>query len=117
MAVAFGEFEFEPDTLELRRAGNRVTISDPLLRLLRALLERPGAPVSKERLMTAAWGRRVNAGRLTSAMGELRQALESTREGPTIATLSRVGYRFAADVTALRSLPPLPPPIVATQPP
>jgi DNA-binding winged helix-turn-helix (wHTH) protein len=120
VAVAFGEFEFEPEIPELRRAGRRVSLGDAPLRLLRALLERPGTPVSKDALMKAAWGRRVNSARLTSAMSELRQALEADQDEPTIATLSRIGYRFAANVaTARTAAPPLasaPPPYVGRTP-
>jgi adenylate cyclase len=70
--------------------------------VLRALLERPGMPVSKDALMQAAWpGLAVEEGNLAVQIAALRRVLEEEPgEDRWIETLPRRGYRFVGSVTA-----------------
>jgi len=65
--------------------------------LLRILVERAGALVSKNALMEAAWpGLAVEDSNLTVQIAALRRALAEVPGGESwIATLPRKGYRFA----------------------
>jgi TolB-like protein/Tfp pilus assembly protein PilF len=65
--------------------------------LLRTLIDRAGAPVSKDALMEAAWpGLAVEDSNLTVQIAALRRALGEVPGGESwIATLPRRGYRFA----------------------
>jgi adenylate cyclase len=64
--------------------------------LLRILIDRAGAPVSKDALMEAAWpGLAVEDSNLTVQIAALRRALGEVPDGESwIATLPRRGYRF-----------------------
>jgi adenylate cyclase len=70
--------------------------------VLRALLERPGAPVSKDALMQAGWpGLAVEEGNLTVQIAALRRVLgEEPGADRWIETLPRRGYRFVGPVAA-----------------
>ena len=68
--------------------------------VLGALLERPGAPVSKQELFANVWrGTVVSDDALVSCVQELRKALGDDSKQPRyIETRHRLGYRFAAEV-------------------
>src|SRR5712691_9008634 len=70
--------------------------------LLRALVERPGALVSKDTLIEAAWpGQVVEESNLTVQIAALRRVLGKEPGGERwIETLSRRGYRFVGPVVA-----------------
>ncbi len=53
--VVFGAFEFDPRTLELRRAGARLNLPPQPARLLALLVERPGELVTREEIRHALW--------------------------------------------------------------
>ena len=73
------------------------------LRLLLALLERPGDLVTREELVGRLWpeGTFVDSDRgLNKAVNHLREALGDSAEQPNfVETLPRKGYRFIAPVT------------------
>ena len=80
----------------LYRGTEPVALSHRAVALLRMLIDRAGAPVSKDALMEAAWpGLAVEESNLTVQIAALRRVL---REEPTgerwIETLPRRGYRF-----------------------
>ena len=74
------------------------------------LLERPGAPVSKQELFASVWrGTVVSDDALVTCIQELRKALGDDSKQPIyIETRHRLGYRFAAPV-ATRAEPPAAP--------
>jgi TolB-like protein len=88
--------------------------------LLRILIDRAGAPVSKDALMEAAWpGLSVEDSNLTVQIAALRRALGEVPGGESwIATLPRRGYRFAGPaVTKTDALVPATPTVdAATRP-
>lgn len=100
--VNFGVYEFDPDTLELKRAGLPVRLQELPARLLAALVRQPGELVTREQLRTELWSSNTfvqfDAG-LNTAMTKLRLALRDSADFPQyIETVPKTGYRFVAPV-------------------
>ncbi|HEX6245980.1 MAG TPA: AAA family ATPase [Polyangiales bacterium] len=112
MHFVFEDFDFDATRLELRRAGKPLKADALVLRLLRALVQRPGQLVSKRELIDEVWeGRAVSENVITVAMARLRKTLAGTGEGdgsrserPFIQNVHGRGYRFVQPV-AERSEP------------
>ena len=106
---AFGAFELDPLSHELRRGGVRLKVQDQPFTILMKLLERPGQLVTREQLRTALWTGDTFVDfdtSLNSAVKRLREALGDSAEAPRyIETLPKLGYRFVAPVE-VRSLEP-----------
>ena len=98
---AFGPFRLDVDGEILFRAEEPLPVGKRGVALLRALLERPGVPVSKDALIEAAWpGLVVEEGNLTVQIAALRKVLGEEPGGDHwIETLPRRGYRFIGPVT------------------
>jgi TolB-like protein/DNA-binding winged helix-turn-helix (wHTH) protein len=94
----FGPFEVNVRTGELRKHGSRLSLQEQPLRILAALLERPGEAVSREDLCKRLWpmGTGVDCEHsLNAAVRRLRVALGDDAETPRfIETVHRRGYRF-----------------------
>src|SRR5262244_1980560 len=104
--VRFGTFEVCFQTGEVRKAGLRVKVQQQPVKLLEALLERPGEVVTREELRARIWpdasfgdfDQAVNV-----AIAKLRGALGDSADNPRfIETVPRRGYRFIAEVTVLQ---------------
>lgn len=102
-AFAFGPFVVDRDRRLLARAGQPVNITPKAFDLLIVLVERGGAAVSKEELMSALWpDTTVEESNLTFQISSLRKALGS--EGAQcIATLPGRGYQFVAPLQRIES--------------
>ncbi|SCB56670.1 TolB amino-terminal domain-containing protein [Rhizobium aethiopicum] len=100
---AFGPFVLDPDAGTLLRNDDPVAVSHRGLKLLGALVGRPGEILAKTELMDAAWpGMAVEEGNLTVQIAQLRKLLgPSAGGGEWIATIPRVGYRFTGAVHRL----------------
>jgi TolB-like protein/Tfp pilus assembly protein PilF len=102
--VRFGSFEFDPESLELRRRGAPVHIQGQPLQILALLLNRPGTLVTREALQRTLWpdGTFVDFEHaLNAAIRRLRRALEDDANAPQyVETLARRGYRFAGCIDA-----------------
>lgn len=104
---AFGPFVLDPDAGTLLRHDMPVAIGHRGLLLLAVLVERSGEIVGKADLMDAAWpDTAVEEGNLTVQIAQLRKVLGShpgSEAGGAewIATVPRVGYRFAGTVEVL----------------
>ena len=98
--VTFGSFRFEPESARLWENGAEVKLTRKAAMVLGALLERPGAPVSKQELFSNVWrGTVVSDDALVSCIQELRKALgDDARKPKYIETRHRRGYCFVADV-------------------
>jgi DNA-binding winged helix-turn-helix (wHTH) protein len=93
----FGDVEFEPDSFELRVAGEKVTIERRPLCLLHVLLQHPDRVVTYEELKQLAWEGRITVQNvLPNAMTKLRKALG--QDGKLIETVPRIGYRVSGPV-------------------
>ena len=93
---------FRLDTLDdlLLRGGAPLALGRRAIALLRALVERPGALVSKDALIEAAWpGRAVEESNLPVQIAVLRRVLGEAPGGDRwIETMPRRGYRLVGPV-------------------
>ena len=114
--LRFGVFELDRRSGELRREGLRVRLQEQPLRILEALLDARGEPVTREALRQRLWPDETfvdfDSG-LNRAINRLRAALGDEADNPRfIETLERRGYRFIAPVRAPApaeaSSPPIP---------
>ncbi|HTZ47511.1 MAG TPA: winged helix-turn-helix domain-containing protein [Verrucomicrobiae bacterium] len=100
--LGFGPYVVDLTTGELSKAGVRVKISGQPLRILQALVERPGQLVTREELCKCIWPEEtyVDFGHgLNAAVNKLRDALCDSADNPRyVETLPRRGYRFIAAV-------------------
>jgi TolB-like protein len=96
----FGTFEVNVRTGELRRRGVRIALQDQPLKILSALLDRPGDVVGRDELCRRLWpsGTFVDFEHsLNAAVRRLRIALGDEAEVPRfIETVHKRGYRFIA---------------------
>jgi TolB-like protein/DNA-binding winged helix-turn-helix (wHTH) protein len=96
----FGTFELNVRSGELRKRGIRVALQEQPLRILIALLERPGELVMREELCARLWphGTFVDFEHsLNAAVRRLRVALGDEAEVPRfIETIQKRGYRLIA---------------------
>jgi DNA-binding winged helix-turn-helix (wHTH) protein len=99
----FGNFEFEPDTFELRRDGSQVRLQSQPAQVLALLLENHERTVSREELKIAIWGDAtfVDFERgLNFCVSQVRSALQdSSTNSLYVRTFPKNGYRFVAPVT------------------
>jgi DNA-binding winged helix-turn-helix (wHTH) protein/tetratricopeptide (TPR) repeat protein len=98
----FGPFRLDAQGDALFRGTEPVALSHRAVALLRVLIERAGAPVSKNALMEAAWpGLVVEESNLTVQIAALRRVLRDEPGGERwIETLPRRGYRFVGPMIA-----------------
>ena len=101
---AFGPFRLDAQDETLYKGAEAVALSQRALALLRILIDRAGAPVSKDALTEAAWpGVVVEDSNLTVQIAALRRTLGEVPGGETwIVTLPRRGYRFVGPVVTKR---------------
>ena len=100
--LTFGNFRFEPASARLFAHDTEIRLTRKAGLVLAALLERPGAPVSKQELFASVWrGTVVGDDALVSCIQELRKALGDDSKQPRyIETRHRLGYRFVAAIEA-----------------
>lgn len=100
--LAFGPFIFDSARSMLLRDGRLVPANHKGMRLLAALLRAPGEAVAKSALMDAAWPETaVEESNLSVQIAALRKLLGAAADSSEwIATVPRVGYRFAGAVSA-----------------
>src|SRR5215510_8867520 len=97
---AFGPFRLDANAEILFRGSDPLPVGKRAVVLLRVLVERAGAPVSKDTLNDVAWsGLAIGEGNLTVQIAALRRALGAVPGGEDwIVTLPRRGYRFVGPV-------------------
>src|ERR1035438_5872414 len=105
--VRFGVYELDREAMELRKHGALIRLQEQPLRVLAALVERPGAIVTREELQERIWGKDTFVDfeqSLNKAVNRLREALNDEAGQPKyVETVPRRGYRFIAPVTELNS--------------
>jgi TolB-like protein/DNA-binding winged helix-turn-helix (wHTH) protein len=108
---AFGVFEADGRTGELRKQGRNIKLRGRPFDILLLLLARGGDVVSREELRQQLWPADTFVDfdhGLNSAMNRLREALGDSAESPRfIETLPKRGYRFIAPIQ-----PVVPAPVV-----
>ncbi|HXS39868.1 MAG TPA: winged helix-turn-helix domain-containing protein [Stellaceae bacterium] len=112
----FGPFRLDAEAEILFHGSEPIVLGQRAVALLRTLLERAGAPVSKDALIEAAWpGLAIEDSNLTVQIAALRRVLqEKAGDADWIETLPRRGYRYVgpsartahspADASAQKSL-------------
>jgi len=100
MKVRFGPFEFDAATRQLLHERTPVHLSPKAFDLLQILIERRPVLVTKAELQDWLWPDVVVVeANLANAVAEVRKALGDDPKSPRfIWTVSRRGYRFAADL-------------------
>ena len=108
--IRFEDFELDPRSFELRRAGRLVKLERIPLQLLFLLAENRQRLVTREEILLAIWGKDVFVdadNSINTAVRKARQALKDDPENPRfLRTIPGKGYRFSAPVTS--SAPPSP---------
>ena len=106
-SIAFGPYVLDFGRGILLRDGRPVAVGHKGLLLLQALLGRPGETVTKSELMDAAWSEMaVEESNLSVQMAALRKLLgPAPNGGEWIATVPRVGYRFAGPLNSTEQVP------------
>ena len=102
--VRFGPFELDPRTGELHANGAHVILSEQPLRLLLALLDRPGQLLTRDELRQRLWPDDTFVDfehGLNAAVRRVRDALGDSADHPRyVETLPRRGYRFVGEIEA-----------------
>ncbi len=103
--IRFGVFDVDLQTGQLHKAGVRVKLQEQPFQILAALLEHPGAVVTRAELRQRLWPADTFVDfdlSLNGALKKLRFALGDDATNPLfIETIPRRGYRFIANVTSV----------------
>jgi TolB-like protein len=102
----FGPFRLDAEAKILFRGAQPTALGQRAVVLLRLLLERAGAPVSKDALIETAWpGLAIEDANLTVQIATLRRVLEEVAGGASwIETLPRRGYRYVGPAVTTSDL-------------
>lgn len=100
--VAFGPFEFDEVSAQLRKHGHVLRLPGQSLQILLILVHRPGQIISRDELREQLWGSAAFGDfeqGLNSAVNKLRQTLGDSADQPRyIETVPGRGYRFVAPI-------------------
>ncbi len=112
--LRFGNFEFDPETLELHGDRETIRLQPQPAKLLHLLIASRGAVVSRDAVRRHLWPDEIHVEfdqSMNSCVKRIRVALGDSAEAPRyIETLPRIGYRFLQPVLEVRDGgPPLPP--------
>ncbi len=97
MPLRFADLELDPATRDVRRAGRPVALRPKEYQLLRALVERAGAVVSRRELLAEVWGYQqdVSSRTVDTHVAGLRRKLgHGPEELGYIVTVAKTGYRL-----------------------
>jgi predicted ATPase/DNA-binding winged helix-turn-helix (wHTH) protein len=98
--IEFGHFRILPHRRQLLAQGRPIRLGGRAFDLLMALIETPGAVLTKDELLSRIWpGRIVEENRLQSEIWALRKAFAADRD--LIQTVSGQGYQFAGEIREL----------------
>src|SRR6266446_3392703 len=108
--LRFGVFELDLRAGELRKHGLRVRLQEQPFQILAILLAHPGEVTTREELQKKLWPADTFVDfdhGLNKAISKIREALGDSAESPRfIETVTSRGYRFLADVAAIRDEQP-----------
>jgi DNA-binding winged helix-turn-helix (wHTH) protein len=109
--LRFSVFEVSLNSGELFKQGRKVKLQEQPFELLLALMERPGAVISREDLKQKVWPSDTVVDfdhGLNRAINKVRDALGDSADSPRfIETVPRRGYRFIGSIqTESRAQPP-----------
>jgi DNA-binding winged helix-turn-helix (wHTH) protein len=100
MRLRFGDCEFDSDTREVFRGGQRIHVSPKAFALLAALIERRPKAISKDQLLGLLWPSTfVSEANLPNLVADLRESLgDDSHEPRIIRTVPKFGYAFSAEI-------------------
>lgn len=102
---AFGVYEADPASGELRKNGMKVKVQEQPFQILLMLLEHPGEVVTRDELRLRLWPADTFVDfdhGLNTAINKLREAVGDSASNPRfVETLARRGYRFIAPIRAI----------------
>src|SRR5512141_532823 len=100
--LEFGPFRLDADAGILFHRAEPTPLGQRAVALIAVLVERVGAPVSKEALIEAAWpGLAIEDSNLTVQIAAVRRVFEDVAGGADwIETLPRRGYRYVGPAVA-----------------
>src|SRR6202041_2665391 len=111
--LRFDDFEVDPRSGELRKAGVKLRFGGQPFQVLGILLEHPGEVVTREELQKRLWPDTfVDVDHnLNTAINKIREVLGDSAESPRyVETLPRRGYRFIGELDpSVESLVPVEP--------
>jgi len=111
MIYAFGAFELNPRTGELRKSGLGIKLGGQPRQVLTLLVERHGALVTRQEIKEALWNDATFTDfehGVDTAIERIRRTLDDSARTPRfIETLPRQGYRFVAPVHTKSNSSPL----------
>ncbi len=100
--MRFGPYEVDFSIAEVRKSGVRLRVPEQQLRVLQALVDRPGELITRDELRQLLWPGDTFVAfdhSLNVAVAKLRQLLNDSADRPLyIETIARKGYRFIAPV-------------------
>ena len=104
MIYQFGDYELDASRFELRHRGRAQAVEPQVYALLLYLIQNRDRLVTRDDLNRAIWnGRIVAASTVNSRIKAARHAVgDDGKSQSRIRTFPRMGYRFVAEVTALR---------------
>ena len=107
MIYRFGPFELDLATVELRARGEILSLEPQVFALLALLVENHDRLVSKDEIIEKVWdGRVVSDAAVASRVKSARQALGDDGQAQRfIRTAHGQGFRFVAEINALRGSP------------
>jgi DNA-binding response OmpR family regulator len=95
--ICFGDVRFDPDARRLWRGGEEIPLTSKESRVLEYLLRNEGRPLTRDRILNAAWGPAtfVTPRSVDRCITTLRAKIEADPRQPAyIQTIRDVGYRF-----------------------
>jgi DNA-binding response OmpR family regulator len=98
VAWRFGDVAIDPETRQVRRAGDEVQLTATEFDVLAALVRANGRPLSREAIFAEVWGPNHHGTPRTvdNFVGQLRSKLEQDSARPKhLVTVRGVGYRLA----------------------
>lgn len=97
-SLTVGEYQLDPISGLLQRAGDAVQLHSTALTIVRELMQSSPRCVSKTQLSEALWGDDIpESDPLRAHIYELRKQLKATFDAEPIHTIKGVGYRFGEE--------------------
>src|SRR4029078_1401021 len=105
--IRFAAFELDEANASLLRDRDPVPLAPTPFAVLCALVRKRGSLLTSNELLDEVWGHQfVSDSVLRTAISDLRPALDDAARQPRfIQTVSRRGYRFIADTSAVAGAP------------
>lgn len=94
--LRYGDIVYTPDSLNLRRGENTLTLSRRLRDLLELFLRNPGQTLSRQVILLRVWGveTEVEDGNLDNYVYFLRRSLRKIGSALCLSTVRGIGYRL-----------------------